>query len=100
MKYSKAFLTMTAALFFGGLSYAAPLAHNNVRQTARVPAIAFDTSTVVLMIPLGDAPLCAAGFLMPDCALLPYEPQNWLEITEVNGVVVSERIVVGPLPNL
>ena len=99
MKYPKAFLSLAAALLLGGLSSAAPMAHNHVRQAARLSASASDRSVVVLMIPLGDAPLCAAGFQMPDCAFLSNEPQLWMEITEVNGVVISEKIVVGPSIN-
>ena len=94
MKHLKAILTLTAALLFGGISYAAPMAHNNIAPL-RISARASTSSVIVLMIPLGDQAVCAAGVQMPGCALDPYEPQYWLEIVEVNGVVVSEKIVVG-----
>lgn len=100
MKHFKAILTLTAALLFsGGFSWAAPMAHNNIAPRVRVSAAISGSSVVVLMIPLGDAPLCAVGIQMPGCVLDPYEPQYWMEIVEVNGVVLSEKIVVGTPAN-
>jgi hypothetical protein len=90
---------MSAALLFGEFAFAAPPAHTNIEPPMRISASASTSSVVVLMIPLGDAALCAAGFQMPDCALDPYEPQYWMEIVEVNGVVVSEKIIIGTPAN-
>ncbi len=49
------------------------------------------------MIPLGDArTLQPPGSRCRIARSLPYEPQYWYgEIVEVNGVVVSEKIIVG-----
>lgn len=99
MKHFKAILILSATLLFGAISNAAPLAHNNIAPPLRISATASGSSIVVLMIPLGDAALCAAGIQMPGCALDPYEPQYWMEIVEVNGVVVSEKIIAGTPAN-
>jgi hypothetical protein len=99
VKNFKAILTLTATLLFGGFCYASPMAHNSIAPPLRISATASTSSVVVLTIPLGDQAVCAAGIQMPDCALDPYEPQYWMEIVEVNGVVVSEKIIAGTPAN-